>query len=201
MTPREEFEALLFDAGNHRLEAAEQARLANLLADHPEWQQELTQLQALQEGLREALPPLDLPADRWERFVAQLQPEPRRENPAPSRWKSRWKMWWAALNRPWAVMAALVIVVAQGILLHPMGMQPEAPQYRGGEQIPGKAAWLVSFSPDVTEAQLRDLLLRARMEIVSGPNAAGQYGLAALADADVDLLKSSALVQELIPAQ
>ncbi len=50
----------------------------------------------------------------------------------------------------------------------------------------GEAALTVTFNPDATEDQIRNLLLDAGVEIVGGPSALGLYELAPLEDVSLD---------------
>jgi len=88
-----------------------------------------------------------------------------------------------APKRPWMWQAAaavlLAVVLGQGLLMRQTGA-PDGYRLAGGDAGGDTAAFTVSFSPDVTEANLRALLMQAGVEIIGGPSALGLYQLAPL---------------------
>lgn len=91
--------------------------------------------------------------------------------------RSRTWMWQAA-----AAVAVLALAV-QAYL--PTTGAPQGEGYvLAGTSAPG--ALVVSFAPDTPELQIRDLLVGADLEIVSGPSALGLYRLDVLDGGDLD---------------
>lgn len=87
-------------------------------------------------------------------------------------------MWQAA-----AAVAVLALVVQT--YLPTIGGAPQGEGYvLAGASAPG--ALVVSFAPDTPEVQIRDLLVGADLEIVSGPSALGLYRLDVLDGGDLD---------------
>jgi anti-sigma factor RsiW len=76
----------------------------------------------------------------------------------------------------WKIAAALLFVIAIGqtVLLTTDGAPEAGYTLAGG----AKADFSITVQPDATEAELRELLLDAGVEIVSGPSALGIYELA-----------------------
>lgn len=191
---RAEFEELLFDYVNGSLDQADQICFAELLQAHTEWQSEVEQTQFLFERACE-IPPLALAPDRWEKFAQQILLAP----VAATKPKVSWLGWLDAFNRPWVFASVLAILVGQAFMLAPSSNAPPAPdtQFRSGGQQTTAARYLISFKGEATEMEMRDLLQRAGMDIVNGPDAQGRYALAPRSQADESLLKTSPIVLKL----
>lgn len=79
----------------------------------------------------------------------------------------------------WQVAAAAMLAVALAAVFL------SNPQGGGDYRLAGEApAFTVSFADSATEAEIRDTLLAAGVEIVSGPSALGLYGLTPLPEID-----------------
>lgn len=87
--------------------------------------------------------------------------------------------WW----RPLAVAACLAVVVQAGVMV---GMNTGLIPTGNEVEVAGKSAAVlqVTFAPDATEQQIRDVLQTAGASIADGPTALGIYNLR-LVDAEI----------------
>ncbi|MEX1200244.1 MAG: hypothetical protein WEB02_05585 [Methylophaga sp.] len=79
-----------------------------------------------------------------------------------------------------AAIAASFLLVVQTTTMVMLTPGPDGYRQAGGEQT-GQLL-LVTFQPDATEAQIRELLLNQQLSIVEGPSALGIYTLSAGSD-------------------
>jgi anti-sigma factor RsiW len=99
--------------------------------------------------------------------------------------------------RVWQIAAALVLAagLAQTVFVMTAPDQPGFELASGGGATQGEAAFVVGFAPGTSEAEMRDLLLTAGVEIISGPSALGLYELAifddAMAESAAEILRAA----------
>ncbi len=79
-----------------------------------------------------------------------------------------------------AAIAASFLLVVQTTTMVMLTPEPDSYRQAGGEQT--AQLILVTFQPDATEAQIRELLLSQQLRIVEGPSALGIYTLSAGSD-------------------
>lgn len=179
---RDEAEALLPFLANGTLEGAERAEVESIVMADPGLQADLAALRAIRSTLQQEqeYSPGELGLARLERSI-DAETTHRRMRPLA-----------------WQIAAAvlLAVVVAQAAWQF---RGPGTGDYRlAGAQTP---AFTVAFRASATEAELRDLLQAAGVEIVSGPSALGLYGLAILDGETIDdarvRLENSDLVESL----
>ncbi|MBF9049725.1 hypothetical protein GTA62_00160 [Roseobacter sp. HKCCD9010] len=98
--------------------------------------------------------------------------------------------------RIWQIAAALVLAagLAQTVFVMTAPNQPGFELASGGTAR-GEAAFVVGFAPGTSEAEMRDLLLTAGVEIISGPSALGLYELTifddAMAESAAEILRAA----------
>lgn len=204
---RDEIEALLPFYVNGTLEGDEAAAVDEALALDRELRDEMESLAAIRDTMREdtGYSPGEVGLARLMREIeaeAKVEaPPPVEDEPAPPVVEDPVPLPaepGAPLIRPWVwrIAAALLLAVAlaQGALLIMRWGEP-------GYHLAGaaEADFTIAFAPEVTEPELRLLLLEAGVEIVGGPSALGLYSLAVLdgvgQDEAYDVLAGSDLVE------
>ncbi|HSH43861.1 MAG TPA: hypothetical protein VK973_17195, partial [Arenicellales bacterium] len=108
------------------------------------------------------------------RLKAAIENEPRGRRPG-----SLSARWW----RPAMAAAVLVIAVQTGLLINTWQSEDA---YEPAGAAHERAAIQLRFSPAATEADIRGLLGRVDVEIISGPGSVGVYRVAPV-DAGADL--------------
>ena len=181
---RAEIEALLPFLANETLQGEERQTVEQAVAEDPDLQAELDALRAIRATMQaeETFSPGEVGLARLMRDVEISAPAAANTNARP---------------RIWQIAAAvlLAVVLAQGAFM----MRSTDPG--GFELAGGDAALTVAFQPATTEADLRQLLLDAGVEIVAGPSALGLYQLALIEGVTLDearaALQSSSLIESL----
>ena len=163
---REEIEQLLPFLANDTLEGEERDAVEAAVADDPEL---ATELQALR-AIRETMQAQEVESSPGEFGLARLMRDVAKEELPTIEAANT-----VVRPRIWQIAAAflMAVVIGQGVLLSGLDQQGDSYQLAGA----GEAVLTVAFLPDVTEAALRNVLLDAGVEIVSGPSALGLYGL------------------------
>ncbi|MCP3969207.1 MAG: hypothetical protein GY717_02570 [Rhodobacteraceae bacterium] len=179
---REEIGALLPFLANETLTGDERTRVETAVADDPALQQELQALRAIRATMQaeDSYSPAEIGLARLLRDVEKEVPQKR-------------------IHRPWvwqSIAAALLVAVVAQTLLTQRTADP------GGYQLAGEdAAFVVGFSLDAREGDIRALLLDAGVMIVGGPSALGLYELAPIdglsADSAGAILAASDLVESI----
>ncbi len=160
---RDEISALLPFLANGTLEGTERAEVQDAVTHDPELAAELEALKAVRATIQaeESYSP-------GEMGLARLMRDVDAETQAAN-----------ANRRPliWQIAAAILLALVVGQTV--WQFIDSGP---GGYQLAGDTppAFTAAFRGDVTEAELRSLLLEAGVEIVSGPSALGLYALAPL---------------------
>lgn len=83
----------------------------------------------------------------------------------------------ASFWRPLAVAACLAVVVQAGVMIGLTGGPGSEVDIAGGPAGLGAPVLQVTFAPDATEMEMRDVLQAAGASIADGPNALGVYRL------------------------
>ena len=173
MTSTEEnIEFLLPFYINGTLDAEENKRVEDALAIDENLREELVFLKGLQAQVQQqsVQPPGELGLKRLQKLLKQQQANdavlPLKN--AFSAKKYGWQM---------VAMAACLVLVVQTVVMH----SPDSDEYMaaGGSVIVQHQGKIVSvtFAPNVTEQQIRRLLLETNASIVDGPSALGIYRL------------------------
>jgi hypothetical protein len=209
MMTRDDLDALLPFHANGTLAGAELTALDAALEADADLRADLAALQAIRKTLQaeDVQSPGELGLARLMRDVEaeariDMAPPAANDNVVP-----------LARLRIWQVAAAVVLAVGLGVNMLPdMGAAPEMESAMSDDLAPaaeqgfslasgGAADFTVIFAPDATEAQIRGLLLEARVEITGGPSALGLYGLGLLElgtdDAARSVLAASGIIEEL----
>ena len=204
---RDDLNALLPFYANGTLEGAERAALEAALAEDAGLRAELAALRAIRETMQSETvqSPGELGLARLMRGVAAEAPPETAPVAANDNVVSITRL------RIWQVAAALALAVGLGFNMLPgpgsapgiEGAMSPAPAAEAGFSLAsgGSADFTVIFAPGATEAQIRDLLLQAGVEITGGPSALGLYGLALLGSGAEDtargILAASQIVEEI----
>lgn len=181
MSAREDIEALLPFLANETLEGAERAEVEAAVAEDVQLASELAALRAIRANMQaedSEASPGELGLARLMRDIdqeVQATPAPvaDNDNVVPMR---RLRMW----------QAAAAIVLALGLGQAVLTNAPDTPApgsefgLASGMDGPEAAAFRVIFAPETSEADMRNLLLEAGLEIVAGPSSLGFYDLAPL---------------------
>lgn len=166
---RDEIEALLPFLANDTLEGEERAEVEAAVAADPGLAAELAALRLIRDQMQseEMRAPGEFGLARLTREIDREL-----ETVRVARWQGRSLVQLAA--------ALIVAVMLGGYFL--IGGDP------GGDyQLAGEAPSLtVTFAENVTEAEIRAILLEAGVVIVDGPSALGFYGLAPLPDVGLE---------------
>jgi len=184
MTPQEIHSLLPFLA-NDTLTGEERAEVEAAVAADPALQSQLEALRAIRTTMQaeESYSPGEIGLARLLRDVG--------EQPVATRPTSRPWLWQVAA----AVL--LAVVLGQSFMMTRNG-DPGGYQLAGGD-----AAIIIAISPDATEAQFRELLLNAGVEIISGPSALGFYELKIAEGRTADevhaILEASAIIESISP--
>lgn len=178
--PRDEIEALLPFLANGTLEGDELREVEAAVADDPDLATQLTALR----HIRETMQAQDIGSSPGEFGLARLMRDVGKEQSQP-------QVTTTSVVRPriWQIAAAVLmaVVIGQAVLLTGNQDQGDGYQLAGADE----AALIVAFQPDTTEAALRDVLLDAGVEIVSGPSALGLYGLRLLDGVTLDAAEAA----------
>ena len=171
---KDEIEALLPFLANNTLEGEERTAVENAVADDPALQNELDALKAI----RETMQAEDVGFSPGEMGLARLLRDVEAETKtAPAQRSNLWQI---------AAALLLAVAVGQGIFMY--ANNPSGSDYvLAGDAEP---IFTIAVNPDATEAELRNILLNAGVEIVSGPSALGLYGLALLDGTDLDAART-----------
>lgn len=187
---REEIRALLPFVANDSLTGPERDAAEAAIDADPDLQSELRALRGIRTAMQ-AEAPVHSPGEiGLARLMREVEADKAR---APAR------------RRPWIWQAAAAVFAAVALgqaALHLPGTA-EMGVLDGFRLTSGRAApdadFTIAVLPQTTEGALRDLLLRAGVEIVSGPSALGLYRLAPIddvtRDAAYDILSGSDLLE------
>ncbi|MCG6901835.1 MAG: hypothetical protein LJE68_04055 [Rhodobacter sp.] len=184
---RNEVEALMPFLANDTLADAERAEVEAAVAADPDLQRELAALRVIRETMQaeEEFSPGEMGLARLMRSVDAETNIAANQPRAPRTWV-------------WQIAASVLLAVVVGQAAFQLGgSDPGGFELAGGDA----PAFTIAFNADVAETDLRNLLLDANVEIVSGPSALGLYGLAVLEGTSSEearaLLEASPLVQSL----
>ncbi|MCA2012989.1 hypothetical protein [Pararhodobacter sp. CCB-MM2] len=182
---REEMELDLPFLVNGTLSDAERAELEFLLAEDPQLAAERDALAVIRAEMQAE----DI-GSPGEFGLARLMRDVDRETAAAPVAPASTVARFPGRNRMWQAVAAVAVIglVAQAYFVRPpanveINVAPAGYVMAGAESA---GALLVAFRPGATEAQIRDLLLRAELEIVAGPSSLGLYRLDVLDGAALD---------------
>lgn len=178
---RDEAQELLPFHVNGTLEGDAADKVAEWLGRDAGLRAEAEALAALRQGMQDA--PVASPGEAGlDRLMAGIDRAEPANRPGPPR---LWQI---------AAVALLAVVLVQAFFLLDLGGD-DGYRLAGA----GEAAFRVTFSPDATEAEIRNVLLEAGVAIVDGPSAIGLYDLAPLEGVDAaeaeDLLRGSDVVE------
>ena len=184
---RDEIEALLPFLANDTLEGEERAEAEAFLKDNPDLNAELDALRAIRAQMQaedEIRSPGEFGLARLLRDVDAEAPQHR--STAPS--------------MIWRIAAAVLLAVAVGQTVLLMQDDNSGDTFELAGEKP--AAFTIAVNPTATEETLREVLLAAGVEIVSGPSALGLYELGLLdgvnaSEAVVVLQEASDVIQSL----
>lgn len=173
---RREIEELLPFLANGTLEGDEKARVEDAVQNDAGLAGELAALIAMRDTMKAeegTQSPGEFGHARLMRALENEMPE----QMAPSQAAPK-------QSRPlfWQIAAAVLCAALLGQAVWNSGADDGDYTLAGG----GEAALTVTFNPDATEDQIRNLLLDAGVEIVGGPSALGLYELAPLDDVPLD---------------
>lgn len=167
-------QGLLSFYANGTLEPEERARVESALQEFPDIKSDALTL----EKLRETMQGLDTGSSPGEFGLARLLRDiDRAERPKP-----------AGKVLPWSVAAAAMAALFAVGFVWMAEPRDEAFMQASGD--PGVPLLMIAFQPDATQAQISDLLLELRLEIVRGPSAIGLYGLDPGAERDLSAIAS-----------
>ncbi|MDJ0630709.1 MAG: hypothetical protein QNJ44_20805 [Rhodobacter sp.] len=180
---RDEISALLPFLANGTLEGKERAEVEAAVAADATLQTELAALRAIRETMQS-----EDSYSPGEMGLARLMRDAETQVPA------------TRIQRPWIWQAAaavlLAVVIGQAVLTNREPV-PGGFELAGADDAPISAA----FAPDTPESELRDLLLRAGVEIAAGPSAIGIYRLEPLEGTDLSeaarILRAADFVESL----
>lgn len=177
---REQVEMLLPYYVNGTLDAAEKQQVESVLKQHPSLRDELTFLRKLQTEVQAMPAAGNSPGELGLRRLQQQLPA----SSQPKQISPRWR--WAA------VAAAFLLVVQTSVMM--LTSVPGGYQQAGEQQTP---LLIITFEPQATEAEIRQLLLQNQLTIVEGPSALGLYKLSAATEPETLLqsLQQSDLVE------
>lgn len=180
---RDEISALLPFLANGTLEGTERAEVQDAVTHDPELAAELAALKAVRATMQaeDSFSPGEMGLAR---LMRDVDAEARAAN---------------VNRRPliWQIAAAILLAVVVGQTVWQI-----ADTGPGGYQLAGDtpAPFTAAFRADVTEAELRALLLQAGVEIVSGPSALGLYALAPVEGVTQDEARTELEASDLIEA-
>ncbi|WP_438969700.1 hypothetical protein [Methylophaga sp.] len=177
---REDIEFLLPFYVNGSLESDEKEQVEQALENNPSLREEIVFLRKLQQEVK-TIPAANSPGEMGLKRLQQ-RIEPRKKN---SRATQGWRLT--------AVAASFLLVVQTSVMMLSPG--PDGYQQAGGGQT--SQLLLVTFEPETTEVEIRQLLLQYRLSIVEGPSAIGIYKLSATTrpDAILDRLQQSDVIE------
>lgn len=186
----ENIELLLPFYLNGTLADDEKKRVEAAIAENINLQQELTFLKHIQAQVleqQEQQSPGELGLKRLQKMLKKEQANNQQQskNKSISATKNRWQL---------VAMAACLVIVVQTVVQ----LKPDSDQFvaAGGKLINLHHGEIVSvtFAPNVTEQDIRNLLLETNTSIVDGPSALGIYRLSIAGDSEVAInrFKSSA---------
>jgi hypothetical protein len=165
---------------NGTLEPSEREWVDRYLRDHPEARAELRWWDSLSARIRENVPAVSAEVG-MEKFMARI----RAERPAPRSIKPMGMMerineFFARLHLTPALAVAATLIVAQagvigGLLLQRSESDLSAVRTIGPAQIVTGPVVQVSFKPDVSERDMRSLLVSVNGMLVGGPGQLGNY--------------------------
>ncbi len=184
---KQEIELLLPFYANGTLDKQEAQRVEDALVNNNELQKELVYLRALQAQIHRkeyGNSPGELGLKRLQREL-QTGRNNNQQLEVLSRAKDRWKYG--------AMAACLMLVVLTVTDMETKNIYQAA----GGKAITQHSGIIasVTFSPNVTEQQIRKLLLDAHVFIIDGPSAIGVYRLVVVDGDDSTIKKLAAQVQ------
>lgn len=166
---REEVELLLPFYLNGTLDESEKEQVEQAFENHPELEEELNFLRQLKTEVQAMPMAINSPGEMGlKRLQQQLAAKP-----TGSQVSSRWR---------WAAMAASFLLVVQTSV---MILTPGPTGYQQAGEQQTSPLIQVSFKPETTEAEIRQLLLEYQLSIVEGPSALGLYKLSVMDDARV----------------
>ncbi|MCX4192333.1 anti-sigma factor family protein [Methylophaga sp. OBS1] len=167
---REEVELLLPFYLNGTLDESEKQQVEQAFENHPALEEELNFLRELKTEVQAMPMANNSPGEMGlKRLQRQLAAKPMTDAQVSSRWR------WAA------VAASFLLVVQTSVMILTPG--PAGYQQAGEQQT--SPLIQVSFKPETTEAEIRQLLLQYQLSIVEGPSALGFYKLSVMDDARV----------------
>lgn len=163
-----------------RIGDADRAWVEQMLGDHPQAQAELAWHRQLQQGIRERFE--QVPQDvGLQGLMMRVRAEPRGQ-PATKEGGGGWlRNFLAALgSRPAYAFATALIVIQAGVIGALLLHDAAAPEYSETRAIapePAAASPVlqVTFKADITERDLRLLLIRVGGRVVDGPGQLGDY--------------------------
>lgn len=158
MAASREIEELLPAYLNGTLGQADRERVRQALAADPALDDELRYLQELKERLRHCEPGRSPGELGWRRLHRKIAAQASGRRPQP------WRL---------AAAAAVLVIVAQGVLLWRLPGEPTYEMLGGSND----AEIQLRFAADARAGDIAELLAAEDLEIVSGPGAAGLYRL------------------------
>lgn len=163
---RQHIEQLLPFYLNGSLETTESKLVEQAMQQDLSLQQDLDFLRSLQQQTQQKTMATSPGEIGLKRLLRQIQ-QPVSIAASTSQPTQGWK--WAA------IAASLLLVVQTSTTLLPSDDYQAAGQQ--GKHLQPDVSLTVTFSPDVSEQQLRDLLIQHRITIIDGPSALGVYQL------------------------
>ena len=152
------------------LDGAKRKEIEELVAHSPELQQDVEFMTFLRQSIKE-----QTEASPGELGLARLRKELALEKAAQEKRQERKPPFSIHLWQVAAVAASVLLVVQTVVLVNVINKDDDY-EMLSGPSVQG-AMLQVTFEPDATEKQIREVLNTAGVEIIAGPSAAGVYRL------------------------
>lgn len=157
---------------NGTLNSEEQKEVEAYLARSSHARDEVELLRALRQQVKDEA----IENSPGELGLQRLKREIKQEQAAGDRMAGR-TLTVASFWRPLAVAACLAVVIQAGIMIGLPGGGDGEVEVAGGQVAMAPAVIQVTFAPEATEQEIREVLQSAGASIADGPTALGVYGL------------------------
>ncbi len=175
---KDDIEALLPFYVNGTLEPSEMADVEAALEQDDELRAQVEALAAIRDTMQADSSDVRSPGEfGLARLMRDIEREEATTTPPVQAGRDRSLLWKVAAG------VLLAIGVAQAVLLSQSG---DSDFRLAGDGGGAEAAIVVTFVPDASEQEIRDLMLSAGVEFVAGPSALGLYEVSNLPGVDTD---------------